>query len=176
VSSTPEFESRRGALVAEIEAAFDGVAREGGTTLHEAGAMDDWKSAEEQRAARRLDGEARWQDVPDEDISARDSALSFLNAKGFRYYVPAFMLYALRHWAEDSDSVLSSCKYHLLHLPSTSLRQSEPSRIAARYQFTAAQSRAVASFLRFALDFDEARADAATSAAVEKWERFGGAS
>src|SRR5215210_2470119 len=115
MSRVSEFESRRAALVVEISAAFDGVSREGGTTLHEAEAMDDWKSPEEQRAARRLDPETRWQDVPDADISACCSALSFLNERGFRYYIPAFMVYSLRHWGDDRHGILNSCEYHLLH-------------------------------------------------------------
>lgn len=172
MSDVPDFESRRGALVAEITAAFDGVAREDGTTLHEAEAMDDWKSDEEQRAARRLDVEARWQDVPGEDIAACCSALSFLDEKGFRYYIPAFMVYGLKRWGDDWDGVLSSCEYHLLHDYPKSLRKSDPAAIAGKYQFTEAQSRAVARFLRFIVDFDEGAGDRATVEAVERWERY----
>jgi hypothetical protein len=79
-------------LIAEITAAFDGVAREDGTTLHEAIAIDNWRSHEEQMTARRLDTEQRWQDVPGEAILACESVLPFLNPKGFRYYLPAFMV------------------------------------------------------------------------------------
>jgi len=45
-------ESHIGDLIAEITVAFDSVAREDGTTLHQAIAIDDWKTAEEQLAAR----------------------------------------------------------------------------------------------------------------------------
>jgi hypothetical protein len=34
----------------------------------------------------------------DNDIFACCSALSFLDEKGFRYYIPAFMVYGLKHW------------------------------------------------------------------------------
>jgi hypothetical protein len=172
MSDMSEFEKRRSALVAEITAAFDGVSREDGTTLHEAVALDDWKSTEEQQAARRLDVEQRWQDVPDEDIFACCSALSFLNEKGFRYYLPAFMVYGLRHWGDDWNGILTSCEYQLLHDYPKSLRKSEPAAIARRYQFTAAQSRAVARFLRLIVDFDPVAGDRATVEAVERWERF----
>ncbi len=167
-----DFESRRSALIAEITAAFDGVPREDGTTLHEAEAMDDWKSPNEQRAARRLDLEARWQDVPDDDIFVCCSALSFLNETGFRYYIPAFMVYGLKHWGDDWNGILNSCEYHLLHEYPKSLRKSDPASIASKYQFTNAQSRAVARFLRFIVDFDEVAGGKATVEAVEKWERF----
>ncbi len=134
--------------------------------------MDDFKSPEEERAARRLDLEARWQDVPDEDIFACCSALSFLDEKGFRYYVPAFMICNLKHWGDEATVILNSCKYHLLHDYPKSLRESQPASIAGKYQFTEAQSRAVARFLRFIVDFDELSADRATVEAVERWERY----
>lgn len=172
MSNVSEFKSRRAALVADISAAFDGVSREGATTLHEAEALDDWKSPEEQRSARRLDPEAKWQDVPDADIFACCSALSFLNEQGFRYYIPAFMLYSLRHWGDDWNGILNACEYHLLHDYPKSLRQSDPASIAGKYRFTEAQSRAVARFLRFIIDTDEAKADRATVEAVERWERY----
>jgi hypothetical protein len=167
-----EFESRRRELIGEITSAFSGVSREGGTTLHEAIAIDDMESAEEQRAARSLDVELSWQDVPDADISDCSSALSFLDEKGFRYYIPAFMTYALKHWEDDEEAVLSTSVFHLLHERSKSLRQSDPASIAGRYNFTGAQVAAVARFLRFVLDFNEFRATEATAGAVQKWERF----
>jgi hypothetical protein len=172
MSNVFDFEMRRRALIAEIAAAFDGVSRDGGTTLHEADAMDDFKSPEEQHAARRLDLERRWQDVPDEDIFACCSALSFLGEKGFRYYIPAFIICGLRHWGDETRVILNSCEYHLLHDYPKSLRASEPSLIAGKYQFTGAQSKAVARFLRFIIDFDEVSADRATVEAVERWERY----
>src|SRR4051812_37598398 len=109
MSNETDFESRREALIAEVTAAFDGVSREDGTTLHEADAIDDWKSDAECRVARRLDTEGRWQNVPDEDIWACCSALSFLDAKGFRYYLPAFMIYGLKHWGDDWNGIGNSC-------------------------------------------------------------------
>ena len=172
MSNVSDFEDRRSALIAEITAAFDGVSREGGTTLHEADARDDFKSSEEQRAARRLDLEQQWQDVPDKDIFACCSALSFLDAKGFRYYIPAFMICSLKHWGDEASVILNSCEYHLLHDYPKSLRKSEPAPIASKYQFTDAQSRAVARILRFILDFDEITGDRATVEAVERWERY----
>lgn len=173
MNNTHEFERRRREVIDDIASAFGGVSREDGTTLHEAIALDDSASDEEQRAARRLDVDMSWQDVPDADIWACNSALSFVDEKGFRYYIPAFMTHALRHWEDDVDGyVLSACTYHLLHESSKSLRKSEPASLAARYSFTGAQSRAVARFLRFIIEFGEYSGDEVTSAAVQRWESF----
>jgi hypothetical protein len=161
-------------LIVEITAAFDGVAREDGTTLHEAIAIDDWKSPEEQQAARHLDTEQRWQDVPEEDILACASALSFLNAKGFRYYLPAFIVCGLKGWETLTIGILDSCEYHLLHESQKSLRKSEPASIAAKYSFTDAQCKAIAHFLRFHVGEDDefSTQPATTLQAVEEWEKF----
>jgi hypothetical protein len=43
---------------------------------------------------------------------------------------------------------------------------------ADRNNFTDAQCKAVARFLRFIIEFDESRADEATVGAVRRWERF----
>lgn len=172
MSDVSDFESRRNALITDITAAFDGVSRGDGTTLHEAMAIDDREPPEEQRAARRLDLEGRWQDVPDCDIFECCSALSFLDESGFRYYIPAFMIYGLRHWGKDESFILDSCEFHLLHEYPKSLRKSDPASIARRNQFTAAQSEAVARFLRFIIEFDEMKADRATAEAVGRWEQY----
>lgn len=170
--SNSTFESRRSTLIAEITSAFDGVSRGNGITLHEARAMDNYASPQEQRAARLYDTERRWQDVPDADIVDCCSALSFLDKDGFRYYLPAFMIYSLKHWGDDWERILSTCEFHLLQDYPKSLRQSEPEAIAEKYQFTPAQCKAIASFLRFIIDFDEARATQVTVKAVVKWEKF----
>lgn len=140
-------EERLFRLIAEVKAAFDGVAREDGITLHEAKAIDDWKSPDELHDARRLDTEQRWQDVAGEDLLECESALSFFDAKGFRYYLPAFMLFGLKDWENDSSGILHSCEFHLLHESGKSLRQSDPAAIAVKYSLTEAQCKAVASFL-----------------------------
>jgi hypothetical protein len=169
-------ESRIAELIAEITAAFDGVAREDGTTLHEAIAIDDRNSPEEQLAARRLDTERRWQEVPAEFILASCSVPHFLDEKGFRYYLPAIIVYGLKHWDTLTSSILETCEYCLLHESQKSLRKSEPASIAAKYDFTDAQCRAIAHFLRFHVgDDDELTSQSATKLqAVAKWECFVG--
>lgn len=167
-------EERLNKLIAEITAAFDGVSREDGITLHEAKAIDDWKPSEELQAARQLDTEQRWQDVPDEDLLASDSPLPFFDAKGFRYYLPAFMLCGLKDWENDSSGILHSCVYNLLHESQKSLRKSEPASIAAEYGFTEAQCKAIANFLRFVIGEDNEfiTEERTTLQAVEKWEKL----
>ena len=161
-------------LIQEIENAFDDVSREDGLTLHEANAIDDWKTIPEQHFARKLDCETRWQDVPEQAIVSYGSALSFLDAKGFRYYLPAFMIFALRNWDNQYGRVADSCVFHLLHEKQKSLRQSNPGSIAEMYGFTQAQSRAIAHFLRFVAGPDDEFTveERPTIEAVARWEHY----
>lgn len=161
-------------LIAEIETAFDGVDRGDATTLHQALATDDYKTAQDRWDARRFDTERRWQDVPAAALVECQTALSFLDEKGFRYYLPAFMVRGLEDWDNDAGVSVDSCVYHLLHDYPNSLRKSEPASIAAKYRFTDAQCRAIARFLRFVVGpDDEFTTEHATELqAVAKWERF----
>ncbi len=73
------YEQSKAALIEEITTTFDGVSREGGVSLHESYVIDDYGSEAQRMEARKLDTEMRWQDVPDADIAAGDSCLSFLD-------------------------------------------------------------------------------------------------
>jgi len=161
-------------LIAEIVRAFDGVTLGYGITLHEAIAIDDYKTQEERMAARRLDKERQWQDVSAAALLECESALSFLDESGFRYYLPAFMVKGLEDWDKKAGVPVDSCVYHLLHDYPHSLRESEPSTIAAKRGFNDAQCRAIAHFLRFVIGPDDEfpTEDPTTRQAVAKWERF----
>lgn len=88
-------------LIAAIEAAFTGVSREGGVSLHEAGVIDEGGSAAERLEARLRDTENRWQDVPEEDLWKEMGEYTFLDSIGFRYYLPAFLILSVTHFRDD---------------------------------------------------------------------------
>jgi hypothetical protein len=90
-------------IIEEITEAFGGVRLKNGITLHQARAIDDWKSTEIQRAVRANDTEARWQEITDEKLRDFHDVLSFLDYEGVRFYLPAFMCWVLRH-LDDEDS------------------------------------------------------------------------
>ena len=96
-------EVEREAIIQAIERAFRHVERDDGVTLHEAEVIDDYGSDEERAAARRLDPDRHWQDVPDATL-ARYSGFSFLDPRGYRYYLPAYMRWILKHPTASSDS------------------------------------------------------------------------
>jgi hypothetical protein len=95
------------AMIAEITAAFDGVAREEGITLHEAEGRDCRFSPEELVEERKKDTDRHWREVRDEWLAKLPMAICFLDAKGLRYYMPAIMLWHFRHEHGDSRASIA---------------------------------------------------------------------
>lgn len=96
-------------MIDEIAAAFAGVSRDGGVSLHQAEVKDDYGSRDEELAARELDTDATWLEVPEEDIAGHWDILSFLDPIGFRYYIPAYMVWTLDNLDSNSaDATVSA--------------------------------------------------------------------
>ena len=148
------YENKKLALIKEINEAFDGVAREDGVTLHEAMVIDDYGSPAERAEARAQDTEDQWQDVPEDDIRFSDAVLSFLDSKGFHYYLPAYMVWYLRnidnedpaYWSNTFDSVIFHLTYQI----------DVENYVASKFQlFTPAQLRVTGYFLQFNVEREE---------------------
>jgi hypothetical protein len=156
-------------VIGEVEEAFRGVPL-GKRTLHEAELLDRYSSTEvELRAARELDPERDWRDVPDAAIRECPVALSFLDPESWRFYLPAYIRYGLRHPTEGTvdDAIF--------HLDPAGIRQRE--RITEeRYGILdARQVRAVCSFLLFASqNGDWCAADSAKEALDDYWRERAG--
>ena len=152
-------------ITKEIKQAFANVLREDGTTLHEALAMDDRLSDLEILKARKKDCDEHWQELALKDLSDKESALSFLDEKGFLYYLPAFMLAAIEGHVDYSFLF-----FHLTRLPNLSLRKSTPEKFVAKYAFDYKQVKAIAMFLCFAVASDFFMiCDPAEMEAVKRW-------
>jgi hypothetical protein len=159
------------AVLGEIELAFKKVRRGTGVTLHEAEVIDDHGSDAHRAKARTQDTEKRWQDVPDRDIENHYSVLSFMDAEGFRYYIPAYMSWTLRNFATSSSLSCDMTIYALT--PSNHQKIADWQR--ERWQLLdASQSKAVLSFLKYMLKNADGRADdsAAYAAIADYWGRF----
>ena len=78
--------------VAAIETAFGGLAPPGDAALLHPQCMDDNDIAE-------FYGAPAWRDLPGDLLVRNYAAPSFFSAAGFRYYLPAFMVWALRNAA-----------------------------------------------------------------------------
>jgi hypothetical protein len=158
-------------LIVMIEHAFADVRRDDGVSMHEADVIDKYGSESERRKARLKDPDSRWQDVPDSEIEEHSEALCFLDLKGFRYYLPAYMRWTVRHF-KTSDSFTADATIYALTLSDrTDLQKWEKERWVV---FNDEQSRVILKFLDFmANDADELVDSRSARAAIDThWKQF----
>lgn len=160
--------NEREILISEIRMAFHGISRSDGVTLHEARAIDGHKSEEERKNARRLDKDNSWDEVPDAHIEQYYDVFSFFDVEGFRYYLPAYMIWAVKHFDVSQSCSSDNVIYVLSH--STILLERDTQVFNS---FNLVQCRAICRFLKFmASNPTFADADAANAALREHWGKY----
>jgi hypothetical protein len=102
-------------LINEIERAFSGVLLEGGIGIHEANVIDDYGDEDQRRQARLGDSKSwvGWQDIPDDTLRRHYTTFCFVDSKGFKYLIPAYMRFVLRNYEEDGSASIDSTIYAL---------------------------------------------------------------
>jgi hypothetical protein len=92
--------ARRGsvleALVKEAQEAFAGVTLGEGVGLLEANGLDDYATEEKLAAFRAQDEKQDWSAIPVELLNRYSSTLSFFDAEGMRFHLPAFLIAHMR--------------------------------------------------------------------------------
>ena len=76
----------------EIISAFKDVKLKDGIGLWEAQAIDDYESKDDQVLARSKDIKDDWLKLSNEDLFHCDSSLSYLDAQGMLFHLPAFII------------------------------------------------------------------------------------
>lgn len=105
----------RDAIVESIRKAFHGVKLDGGVTLAQARLMDQFGRGDVASAMASA-GLSDWTAVSDDEIS--DSpVLSFLDAKGLRFHLPAFMSWTLRNYDRSGSGSVTFTIYAFLRPP-----------------------------------------------------------
>jgi hypothetical protein len=159
------------AIVEAIRSAFAGVPR-GSITIHEAEVIDSYGSEAERQNARRLDTETDWSRVPDKAIEECTTALSHLDPNGWRYYIPAYMIWSLRYFRVRSSFVSDLTIYTFD--PSSGDPRLHAYKLDRFRLLDRAQSRAINWFLRYmAANDDHADSRVAKIVLDELWHEFG---
>lgn len=83
-------------LITSIMEAFVGVSLGDGVGLQEARGLDDYEDEETCAAYREGDEKDDWQVISSDKLSRYDSSLSFFDAGGMRFHLPAYMSAELR--------------------------------------------------------------------------------
>lgn len=80
----------------QIQTAFADVILGNGIGLWQAQGIDDYKSSEECLALRQRDEKSNWSKILIQDLKDCHSSLSFFDAEGMRFHLPAFLIADLR--------------------------------------------------------------------------------
>ena len=98
------------AVASQVRKAFHGVTLGNGVGLFEGQALDDYEDDATRKAYRERDEKHDWERIPIDALNRCQSSLSFFDAEGMRFHLPAFMIAELNG---ESDV---GCVFHLTHL------------------------------------------------------------
>jgi hypothetical protein len=107
-------------LLKFIEDAFGDVELGDGVSLHQADVIDTYGPLWERRAAREKDEKHDWRKLVSapEFIRVGADALSFYDAIGLRFHMPAYLSLAVTDPIDDDTGrVVADLIYHLTHIP-----------------------------------------------------------
>jgi hypothetical protein len=85
-------------LIREIQEAFQGVKLENGVSLNMAACIDSGGyNAEQFMRLAKDDERNNWQIIDDKTLGKFSHVFSFTDWKGFRFYLPAYMISTIKH-------------------------------------------------------------------------------
>ncbi len=152
----------------EIRLAFKDVSLDGGVSLDQTVVMDDYGrgvTAEEFAALPLKEITNDWSAIPDSVLDEAE-CLAFLDDKGFKYYIPAFMIRLLSNY--DACSMMTIGTIHRLYPDSEYIEE--------RYALlNAKQRKAIALYVQSLptlVDLDHGDATIINRAFVKYWSRY----
>ena len=142
-------------LIAEIETAFKDVSLEDGIGINEADNIETGERDSVINVARNQDRSwwNGWTDIEDKYISSYSSVMDFMDAKGIRWVLPAYMVYIVKHYKEGSFSIDST----IYILEEGALGTDR------RDIYTEQQKKVIAKFLQFMISVGEECVDVASA-------------
>lgn len=88
-------------LIQHVQRVFTGVELDGGMGLQEAAGIDDYAGPQELERLNAADEKVDWRRIPPERLSQCFAAPSYLDAKGMRFHIPAFLVAELSGAIEE---------------------------------------------------------------------------
>lgn len=79
-------------IIAEIKEAFKDVDLDDGIGLSEADALDSYADGKLRRECRQNDEKNDWRVISSADLNKYNSSLSYFDAKGMQFHLPAFLI------------------------------------------------------------------------------------
>ena len=88
-------------VIQKIDNAFSDVILEGGIGLLQAQAIDDYLPKEEQDKQRQKDEKLNWKSISFNDLQRYHSSLSFFDAAGMKFHLPAYIIGSIKGELDD---------------------------------------------------------------------------
>lgn len=101
MSRALDFIMSKDQIIESIQAAFQDVKLGDGIGLWEAQAIDDYESEDVQRKKREADEKDDWSSFSPDVLQRCHSSLSFFDANGMRFHLPAFIIGSLKDDVND---------------------------------------------------------------------------
>ena len=120
-------------VIERIERAFSGIRLGAGVSLREADVIDNHGRDAERKPARAQDEVEDWRLIPEDLISRYPSCLSFLDAEGMRFHLPAYMRFALRNYKDSASASIDFTIYALGYEDDRFGLLTAPQRAAVRH-------------------------------------------
>ena len=100
-------------IIREIYRAFENVTLEDGVGLWEGLAQDNYLQGKEYENLKVKDERLDWQKIPIVDIYKCSSSISFHDAKGMRFHLGLYLLFALDVFLEEEDALYANKNFKL---------------------------------------------------------------
>jgi hypothetical protein len=136
-------------LVDQIHRAFAGVSLEDGTSLNMTEYNDSGGCMPEFMEKAKADERNDWTAITDETLERFTVTFSFTDLKGFRFYIPAYMIWTIRNH-RTSDCIIGFCTIYAIR-PSHHLFKTTP----FWQWFTREQIDAMTKFLEYVAQDDD---------------------
>lgn len=104
---------RESALIRRIREAFAGVKLGGGRSLNMTEYYDSYQCATEYLARAKTDERQDWQKIPDATLEQFTVTFSFTDVEGFRFYLPAYMIWTIRNHRTSNSIIGDNTIYAL---------------------------------------------------------------
>ncbi len=100
-------------LIEKIRSAFKGVTLEDGVSLNMTEYFDSSGMVEDFRRKARFDEREDWTLIPDSTLEEFLVTFCFTDLKGYRFYLPAYMIYNIRNFGISGSSITEFTIYAL---------------------------------------------------------------
>ena len=144
-------------MIKQIKTAFDGVRLEDGESLNMTEYFDSGGTVEAFREKAKFDERLDWAAIPDETLEHFTVTFPFTDLKGYRFYIPAYMIYNVRNH-ETSNSIITEFTIYALNIDCHQFKDSPFVEF-----FTNAQLEAICSFLEWESRNEGGLGDATTN-------------